>query len=142
MATDPSGNQKKSKGLMIGLIVGGVLLVSCCCTGAGGVGLWFFAFRKTNEILIVGVWREQQVTFDFRKDGKLKRNNFDLVYKFVNANTIEIGPDKQGNNELNGKPYPIIRYRAEITADTLTLTEVSAPPPGEEPERPYILKRQ
>jgi hypothetical protein len=139
--TSTKDQPKKSKGMMIGLIAGGILLLACCCTGGVGVGGWFIIMPKIREAAIVGVWSEQMVTFDFRADGKLKRNNFDLVYKFVDANTIEIGPDKQGNNTLNGQPYPTIRYRVEITGDTLKLNEVSPPPPGEEAEK-YVLKRK
>jgi hypothetical protein len=142
--TSQPGDQpeKKSKGLMIGLIAGGAALLLCCCTGiGGGVGVWFFAMRNVNQTLIVGVWQEQAVRFEFRDDGKLKRQGFDLVYKFVDRNTIEIGPDKQGNNTLNGQPYPTIRYRVEVKTDTLTLTEVSPPPAGEQAEK-YVLKRR
>jgi len=142
--TSQPGDQpeKKSKGLMIGLIAGGAALLLCCCTGiGGGVGVWFYLLPYANETAILGVWQEEQVTFDFRKDKKLKRQDRDLVYKFINSNTIEIGPDKQGNNTLNGEPYPTIRYRVEVKTDTLTLTEVSPPPRGEAPEK-YVLKRR
>lgn len=137
-----AGEKKSSKGLMIGLIAGGAALLLCCCTGVGGVGIWYFGFRATNETLIVGVWSEKAVTFDFRADKKLKRQGFDLVYRFVDTNTIEIGPDKAGNNQLNGKPYPTIRYRVEFKgAEEMTLTEVSPPPPGEQAEK-YVMKRK
>lgn len=137
----PAGEEKKSKALMIGLIAGGAALLLCCCTGVGGVGVWFFVLRNVNETLIVGTWREEMVTFEFRSDKKLKRNNFDLIYKFVDANTIEIKGDTVGNNLLNGQPYPTIRYRVEIRGETLTLTEVSQPPPGEQAEK-YLLKKR
>jgi hypothetical protein len=143
MADQPTDGkpEKKSNMTMIALIAGGAVVLLCCCTGVCGVGGWYFVTPMVSQAAIVGVWREEMVTFDFRADGKLKKQDFDLVYKFVDANTIEIGPDKSGNNQLNGRPYPTIRYRVERKDDTLTLTEVSTPPPGEQPGK-YVLKRR
>jgi hypothetical protein len=142
-----SAEPKKSNTLLYALIGGGsLLLLACCCTGACGVGGYYYVIPKLGQAAIVGVWREGAVEFDFRADGKLKRGpvgqkKFDLVYKFVDAKTIEIGPDKVGEIELNGKPYPTIRYHVAVTPDTLTLTEATPPPQGAELQR-YVLKRQ
>lgn len=80
---------------------------------------------------------------EFRKDGKLKRQDFDLTYKFVDANTIEIGPDRKGKNFKfpGGDEYPTSRYRVENKGDTLTLTELPPAPKGQELET-LNLKRQ
>src|SRR5262245_58651628 len=132
MSDNTAGNNvqpKKSKGMIIGLIVGGVLLLTCCCTGGvGGFAVYFYVLPKAHEVAILGGWREDGVTFDFRKDGKLKRDGFDLTYKFIDAKTIEIGPDKQGKNTLNDRPYPTSRYRVEFKGDTLNLSEIGPAP--------------
>jgi hypothetical protein len=146
-AADASGAAtppKKSKGMLIGLIVGGVLLLTCCCTGIiGGGGAWWYFGSQGNKSAIVGTWYSgnKLISWEFKSDGKLKRSGFDLVYTFVNADTIEIKGDKGGTNMLNGKPYPTIRYQVTITGgNTLTLREVSPPPPNSGPEE-FILKR-
>jgi len=133
--------KRKSRGVLIGIIVGGLLLLSCCCTPVAGTGVYFWFFGKGGSAL-VGTWGTPALEYEFRSDGKMKLRNlingghFDLVYT-VKGNVIEVKGDTVGENTLNGQPYPTRRFEFTLSGDSLTLRELTG-----EPQPPVTFTRR
>ena len=143
----------KSKGLLIGLAAGVFLLLAVCGSGVVGGAVWYFrgkdgpkdilpaVGKKTTEESIVGTWWGGEVErWEFRSDGKLKRDDFfplvprhfDLVYTFTAPNTVMFKGDTTGNNRwIDGSPYWQGWEIVRIDRKEMEIRELTPAPHGE-----------
>jgi hypothetical protein len=142
----------KSNGLLIGLIAGAVLLLAICGTGVIGGAIWYnrakdgpkdifpAVGKKITQESIVGTWWGGDVQrWEFRSDGKLKRDDFfplgpshfDLVYTFRAPKTVEFKGDTTGKNRwIDGSPYTQAWEIVRLEGSEMEIRELTPAPDG------------
>ena len=124
---------KKGKGMMIGLIAGGVLLLCCCCPGLGGGGWWGYStfFAAPNlEGLYLNKDSVYQLTilkgdkaFIPLKDAAINLDDAisgNATYK-ADSKTLEITL-KDANKRIPWADSHNAKFTYELKDSTLTLT--------------------
>ena len=148
-------SKPNSKGLLIGLIAGGALLLAICGTGLAGGAIWYFRDKggskdirvplgkKTYKEAIIGEWQHpgKVQRWEFRSDGKLKRDDFpplvdvplhfDLVYTFSAPNVVEIKGDTTGKNRwIDGTLYTQRWEIVRLEGNEMEIRELTPAPDG------------
>jgi hypothetical protein len=109
--------------LSLGIGVGTVLLVSCCC--AGGVGGWVY-YKLTTSPNVVGRWQHpwgNKDIYEFRADGAghIESKDFGVLpfrYRFVSTFNMEI-TFQPGKLKLDDMHVQVVLLGDEMRLDNL-----------------------